>query len=76
MHPVVITWGKVCGNKAAIAEQGGHVVVTRQQCFQGVVMAFSLQQLNDIESTTLADGTIGRHNQRIRFSIQAARIFT
>ncbi len=72
MHAVVIARGEIGGRESPVTEQIGHYVVTGQQRFQAVVMAFRLQNFVVFNFTQLADHAVRWHHQHVRVGIQRA----
>ncbi len=72
VHAVIVTWREISGSEGTVAEQIRHQVVTCQQCFQAVVMAFRLQDFVVFDVTQLANHTICRHHQHVRIGINRA----
>ena len=76
VHAVVITRGEVGRGEGAVTEQVGHDVVTGQQRFQRIIVAFGLQNFIAFNCAKLADDAIGWHDQHVRIGVDRAGIFT
>lgn len=76
MHAMVVARGEVSGHKRAVAELIRHQVVTRQQRFKAVIMAFGLQNFIFFDTTQLAYHAVGRHHQDVRIGIERTHVIT
>ena len=76
MYAVVVARRQIGGGEAAVTEQVSHDVVTREQRFERVIMAFGLQNFVVFNRAKLANYAVGRHHQHAWVGVDRAGIFT
>ncbi|MNE68033.1 hypothetical protein D3C80_1636740 [compost metagenome] len=76
MYAVIVTRRQVSGHKRAVTEQIRHQIVSCQQGFHAVVVAFGLQDFVFFNLAELADHAVSRHHQHVGIGIQRANFIT